>query len=528
MILPVAALLIALILALLLRSLVAPVYLVIAVLLNFAATLGATVYVFQGISGKPGVTFQLPIILYLFVVAIGTDYNILMIARLREEAREGNEPREAAAIGVEHGGPTVAAAGLILAGTFGVADAGADLVPAADGLRGRARHRALGVRDVVLLRARAHRAHRPRRLVARPRRRGASPGGAWSQQASELVEHQRTGHRDVERCPRPTIGISTTVSMHGQCLGRHPVALVAEDHHRSAVGPPAGRPAAPLPRRVPPRRWPIPPPVAAPASRTGRRTRCTHEGCRSVLPRAIASSIQRRRGTTSRRRPRHRSAGACRDWLRTWATRARPPGGPNIDAAAGAAVRAARPRAHPDPAHASAGSVAPFPTDVVMVTIMYTIRSRSVVTLARAPSSGWRPRTRPAPVIVRTFVGPDEMALSAIDLAGRTVWHRPLETPALGPRVGPDGTIWTAPRSVLTSVGADAVSPEREDRERMRAFVVLPDGFLLVWRPVARRPARLARATRTGGTVWSTALAFEELFIRAWWSCPSSGGSRGR
>ncbi|MFE9958152.1 MMPL family transporter [Micromonospora sp. NPDC005299] len=119
-ILPVAAALIALILALLLRSLVAPIYLVIAVLLNFGATLGATVYLFQGLQGKPGVTFQLPIILYLFVVAIGTDYNILMIARLREEAREGNEPHQAAAIGVEHAGPTVAAAGLILAGTFGV------------------------------------------------------------------------------------------------------------------------------------------------------------------------------------------------------------------------------------------------------------------------------------------------------------------------------------------------------------------------------------------------------------------------
>ena len=120
MILPAAAVLIGLILALLLRSVVAPVYLVIAVLLNFAATLGATVYVFQGLQSHPGVTFQLPIILYLFVVAIGTDYNILMIARLREEAREGNEPRQAAAIGVEHAGPTVAAAGLILAGTFAV------------------------------------------------------------------------------------------------------------------------------------------------------------------------------------------------------------------------------------------------------------------------------------------------------------------------------------------------------------------------------------------------------------------------
>jgi putative drug exporter of the RND superfamily len=118
-ILPVAAVLIAVILALLLRSLVAPLYLVAAVLLNFAATLGSAVYLFQGAEGHPGVTFQLPIVLYLFVLAIGTDYNILMIARLREEARGGENPRGAAALGIEHAGPSVAAAGLILAGTFG-------------------------------------------------------------------------------------------------------------------------------------------------------------------------------------------------------------------------------------------------------------------------------------------------------------------------------------------------------------------------------------------------------------------------
>ena len=119
-ILPVAGALIALILLTLLRSVVAPLYLVPAVLLGFAATLGSAVYVFQGLMGEPGEIFHLPIMLYLFVLAIGTDYNILMTARLREEAKEGNEPRRAAALAVEHGGPTVAAAGLILAGTFSV------------------------------------------------------------------------------------------------------------------------------------------------------------------------------------------------------------------------------------------------------------------------------------------------------------------------------------------------------------------------------------------------------------------------
>ncbi|MDN5745307.1 MAG: MMPL family transporter [Nocardioidaceae bacterium] len=115
---PVAAAVILIILALLLRSLVAPWYLMAAVGLGFGATLGATVIAFQFIQGESGLIFMLPIYIYLFVTALGTDYNILMIARLREEAREGREPRAAAAEAVKHAGPTIAAAGVILAGTF--------------------------------------------------------------------------------------------------------------------------------------------------------------------------------------------------------------------------------------------------------------------------------------------------------------------------------------------------------------------------------------------------------------------------
>ncbi|MDQ0307659.1 RND superfamily putative drug exporter [Kitasatospora herbaricolor] len=115
---PIAALLIMVILGLLLRSVVAPWYLMASVGLGFGATLGATKLVFQNFAGEPGLMFMLPIFIYLFVVAIGTDYNILMIARLREEAREGRSPREAAGEAIRHGGPTVAAAGFILAATF--------------------------------------------------------------------------------------------------------------------------------------------------------------------------------------------------------------------------------------------------------------------------------------------------------------------------------------------------------------------------------------------------------------------------
>ncbi|MFI6982795.1 MMPL family transporter [Embleya sp. NPDC050154] len=115
---PVAAVCIMIILGLLLRSLVAPWYLMASVALGFGATLGATSVLFQKIGDQPGLMFMLPVIMYLFVVALGTDYNILMVSRLREEAREGHNPHDAAAVAVKHSGPTIAAAGVILAGTF--------------------------------------------------------------------------------------------------------------------------------------------------------------------------------------------------------------------------------------------------------------------------------------------------------------------------------------------------------------------------------------------------------------------------
>jgi RND superfamily putative drug exporter len=115
---PVAAVIILVILMLLLRSLVAPWYLMLSVGLGFGATLGATVLVFQTLAGQAGLVFLLPVYMYLFVVALGTDYNILMIARLREQARRGMSPRDAASEAVRHAGPAIGSAGLILAGTF--------------------------------------------------------------------------------------------------------------------------------------------------------------------------------------------------------------------------------------------------------------------------------------------------------------------------------------------------------------------------------------------------------------------------
>lgn len=115
---PIAALFIFIILGLLLRSLVAPVVLLLCVSLGYAATLGITVLIFQMGLGDPGLISFIPLFMYIFVVAIGTDYNILTVTRLREEVREDNEPRKAAALTVEHSSSTVFAGGLILAATF--------------------------------------------------------------------------------------------------------------------------------------------------------------------------------------------------------------------------------------------------------------------------------------------------------------------------------------------------------------------------------------------------------------------------
>ena len=106
------------VLALLLRSLVAPAYLIFTVLLSLLATLGLTTLVFQIIGGQPGVAWWLPPFLFVMLVALGADYNIFLMSRIREEARE-HTTADATARGLALTGHVITSAGLILAGTFG-------------------------------------------------------------------------------------------------------------------------------------------------------------------------------------------------------------------------------------------------------------------------------------------------------------------------------------------------------------------------------------------------------------------------
>ena len=118
-IVPVAIVAIALLLAVVLRSLVAPVYLIFSVALSYLAALGVATLVFIDIGGEGGLTFILPFLMFIFLLALGEDYNILVMTRIREEARS-MPLHEAVVHAVARTGTTVTSAGVVLAGTFGV------------------------------------------------------------------------------------------------------------------------------------------------------------------------------------------------------------------------------------------------------------------------------------------------------------------------------------------------------------------------------------------------------------------------
>ncbi len=107
------------VLVLLLRSLVAPVYLLLTVLLSYGSTLGIVTWLFQDILGHDGISFMVPIIVFALLVALGSDYNIFLMSRIREEAAV-HPPRMAARLAVMATGGVITACGIILAGTFAV------------------------------------------------------------------------------------------------------------------------------------------------------------------------------------------------------------------------------------------------------------------------------------------------------------------------------------------------------------------------------------------------------------------------
>jgi RND superfamily putative drug exporter len=117
LIVPAVLLLVGLILALVLRALVAPAYLIATVVASFAATLGLVTFGFTEILGSDGMAFDLVLLAFIFLVALGVDYNIFLMTRAREEAAAlGTRGGVLAAL--ENTGGVITGAGVVLAGTF--------------------------------------------------------------------------------------------------------------------------------------------------------------------------------------------------------------------------------------------------------------------------------------------------------------------------------------------------------------------------------------------------------------------------
>ena len=119
LIIPIILVVVLVILALLLRAVVAPLILTATVVLSFAAALGVSAFFFNHVFGFGGADTAFPLFVFVFLVALGIDYNIFLMTRVREEAAK-YDARHGAITGLSATGGVITSAGFVLAGTFAV------------------------------------------------------------------------------------------------------------------------------------------------------------------------------------------------------------------------------------------------------------------------------------------------------------------------------------------------------------------------------------------------------------------------
>jgi RND superfamily putative drug exporter len=117
LIIPLILVVVLIILGLLLRAIVAPLVLTATVVLSFAAALGVSAFFFNHVFGFGGADSKFPLFVFVFLVALGIDYNIFLMTRVREEAKR-RDARRGALVGLAATGGVITSAGLVLAGTF--------------------------------------------------------------------------------------------------------------------------------------------------------------------------------------------------------------------------------------------------------------------------------------------------------------------------------------------------------------------------------------------------------------------------
>ena len=119
LIIPIVLAVVFLILALLLRAILAPILLVATVVLSLGAALGVSALVFRHLFGFGGADTGFPLFVFVFLVALGIDYNIFLMTRVHEET-PARGTRQATLVALAATGGVITSAGFVLAGTFGV------------------------------------------------------------------------------------------------------------------------------------------------------------------------------------------------------------------------------------------------------------------------------------------------------------------------------------------------------------------------------------------------------------------------
>jgi RND superfamily putative drug exporter len=101
------------------KSIVAPIYMIATILISYTSAMGISYFIFEKVFGYDSMSYRIPLYAFVFLVALGVDYNIMLMSRIQEELKT-HEIKEAIRLGVTKTGGVISSAGIILGATFSV------------------------------------------------------------------------------------------------------------------------------------------------------------------------------------------------------------------------------------------------------------------------------------------------------------------------------------------------------------------------------------------------------------------------
>jgi RND superfamily putative drug exporter len=327
-VIPITLAVVFLILMLLLRALVAPLLLLATVVLSFGAAFGFSSLFFNHVLGYAGMDGGLPLMAFVFLVALGIDYNIFLMTRVQEEARQVGT-KQGAVIGLTATGAVITSAGLVLAGTFSVMTAlpmvflvEIGFVVAFGVLLDTFIVRSILVTALALDFGRIVWWPHPMSRKDWPAEQSEPVAGVEPAPLPALVGVAAAVNAEMAHATPPT-----AVSAVGQVPAPSPASepvTAAETAKPAETGAASGVPSV-APPVVPPVAPPVVPPVAPPPASVengsnGRMGRVTHENLLAGPPATLLPELQEARDLMDAGTDATEVAARFPDYSRAWAT----------------------------------------------------------------------------------------------------------------------------------------------------------------------------------------------------------------